>query len=70
VAEQAIALATEELGRARRRYDAGLTNNLELIDAETQLEVARAERITALFDRASARIDWALATGTIMKITF
>jgi len=70
VAEQAIALATEELGRARRRYEAGLTNNLELIDAETQLEIARAERITALFDRANARIDWAVATGTIMKMTF
>jgi outer membrane protein TolC len=70
VADQAITLATEELGRARRRYEAGLTNNLEVIDAETQLEMTRADRITALFDRANARIDWALATGTIMSIVF
>jgi outer membrane protein TolC len=70
VAEQGITLATEEVGRARRRYDAGLTNNLEVIDAETQLEITRADRISALFDRANARIDWALATGTIMSIVF
>ena len=70
VADQAITLATEELGRARRRYQAGLANNLEVIEAQTQLETARGDRVAALFDRANARIDWALATGTIMSIAF
>ena len=66
-----IALAEEELARpARRRYEAGLTNSLEVIEAKTQLGVARYDRTAALYNCASARIDLAQATGTIVKLTF
>jgi outer membrane protein TolC len=70
VAEQAIHLAEEELGRARRRFEAGVTNSVEVMDAQTQLEIARNDRVAALFDYANARIDLAQATGTITKISF
>ncbi len=57
VAQEAIELAEEELGRARRRFEAGITNTVEVMDAETQLANARDDRVAALFDYASARID-------------
>jgi outer membrane protein TolC len=70
VAEQAINLAEEELGRARRRFEAGVTNSAEVMEAQTQLEIARNDRVSALFDYANARIDLAQATGTITKVAF
>ncbi len=70
VADEAIELAEEEVGRARRRFDAGITNTVEVMDAETLLANARDDRVAALFDYASARIDLAQATGTIATLTF
>ncbi len=70
VAEQAVALAEEEMGRARRRYEAGLANSLEVIDANTQLGVARYDRLAALFNYSSAGIDLAQATGTAASKAF
>jgi outer membrane protein TolC len=70
VAEQAIAVAEEELGSARRRYDAGVTNSQEVVDAQTQLAIVRNDRVAALFSYASARIDLAQATGTVVKAPF
>jgi outer membrane protein TolC len=70
VAQQAVALAEDELGHARRRYEAGVTSSLEVIDAQNQLETARSDQVSALFNRAAARIDLAQAMGTIMKISF
>jgi len=70
VAEQAIAVAEGELGSARRRYDAGVTNSQEVVDAQTQLASARNDRVAALFNYASARIDLAQAMGTVVKAPF
>jgi len=70
VAAQAVALAEDELGRARRRYEAGVTNSLEVNDAQTQLEAARKDRVAALFNYTSARIDLAQAMGTVKQIRF
>jgi outer membrane protein len=70
VAEQAATLAEDELGRARRRYDSGVTNSLEVIDAETQVENARDDRVLALFNYTQARIDLAQAMGTIRRLSF
>ena len=70
VAEQAMVLAEEELARARRRYEAGVTNSLEVIDAQTQLEITRDDHVAALFNYTNARIDLAQATGTITKMVF
>lgn len=70
VAAQAIALAEEELGRARRRYEAGLTSSMEVIEAKTQLGVARHDHVAALYNRASARIELAQATGSVASVVF
>jgi len=70
VAEQAVTLAEDELGRARRRYEAGIANSLEVSDAQTQLETARNDRVAALFNYTNARIDLAQAMGTIKQIRF
>jgi outer membrane protein len=70
VADQAATLAEDELGRARRRYESGVTNSLEVIDAETQVENARDDRVQALFSYTQARIDLAQAMGTIRTLSF
>ena len=70
VSEQASMLAEDELGRARRRYQSGVTNSLEVIDAETQVENARDDRVLALFNYTQARIDLAQAMGTIRTLSF
>ena len=70
VAEEAVGLAEEELGRARRRFEAGITNGVEVMDAQAQLAGARDDRVAALFDSASARIDLAQATGAIATLSF
>jgi len=70
VAERAVGLAEDELGRARRRYEAGLANNADVVDAEVRLENARNDRIAALYDSTAAYIDLAEAMGTIKNINF
>ena len=68
VAEEGLGLADSELTQARRRYDAGVANSLEVTDAQTRLERARDNRIAALFNYQLARIDTALATGAVRRI--
>ena len=70
VAEQAVSFANDVLAHARRLYEAGLTNSIEVIDAQTQLEIAKDEHVTALFDYTNARIELAEAIGTTTKLTF
>ena len=70
VAEQAVSFANDVLAHARRLYDAGLTNSIEVIDAQTQLEIAKDEQVTALFDYTNARIELAEAIGTTTKLKF
>jgi len=68
VAEVGLHLAENELDQARRRYEAGVASNLEVTDAQTRLERARNNRITALFSHNLARIDLGQATGSIRKM--
>jgi outer membrane protein TolC len=70
VAEQAVSFANDVLAHARRLYEAGLTNSIAVIDAQTQLEIANDEHVAALFDYTNARIDLAEAMGTTTKLTF
>jgi outer membrane protein TolC len=66
-AEEGLALAENELAQARRRYQAGVAYGLEVTDAQTRLERARDNRISALYNYNLARIQQALATGTIRQ---
>lgn len=70
VADHAVALAEDELGRTRRRYESGLANSVEIVDAETRLENARNDRVAAQFSCTEARVDLAQAMGTITTISF
>jgi len=64
-AGQGLTLAQSELEQAQRRYQAGVTNSLEVTDAQTRLDRARANQIDALYNYNLARLELATATGAI-----
>lgn len=66
-AREGLSLAENELAQARRRYEAGVTNSIEVTDAQTRLIRARDNLIAALFAHNLARIDLATATGNIQE---
>jgi outer membrane protein TolC len=68
VAEDGLRLAEEELAQARRRYEAGLTNSVEVTGAQTRLARARDNHVAALFGFQGARIDLGEAMGTIRNL--
>ena len=65
VAEEGLKLAGNELAQAERRFRAGVTNSVEVTDAQNRLARARDNRIAALFNHESARLDLGQAMGTI-----
>ena len=67
-AEEGLVLARNEVAQAERRYRAGASAGLEVTDAQTRLERARENRISALFGCNIARINLAAATGTIRNV--
>jgi outer membrane protein len=67
-AEDGLILAQNELAQAQRRYKAGVTNSIEVTDAQTRLDRARDNRISALYNYNVARIDLGTATGTIQSM--
>jgi outer membrane protein len=68
VAQEGLDLAGNELTQARRRYEAGVTNGLEVTDSQTQLEHARDNQIAAVFNYNLARVDLGEAMGTIRRM--
>jgi outer membrane protein TolC len=64
-ARDGLMLAENELAQARRRYEAGVATSVEVTDAQTRLQRARDNQVTALYDHNLARLDLATATGTI-----
>jgi len=68
VSEEGVQLAERELAQARRRYEAGVTSSLEVVDAQTRTERARDNRVMALYQYNQARIDLATAMGAIHRI--
>jgi outer membrane protein len=65
VAREGLQLAESELTQARRRYDAGVANSLEVTDAQTRLARARDNHTAALFGYSIARLDLAQAMGRV-----
>jgi outer membrane protein TolC len=66
----ALAEATAELSRqeaevARVRHDRGLSNNLDLVNAEAGLLEANGKKLAALADLALSRLVLAAALGTL-----
>ena len=68
VASEGLTLAEKELSQARRRYEVGLANSVEVADAQARLATARDNRVVALYRHNVARIELAEATGTIESI--
>ncbi len=68
VARDGADLAESELTQARRRYDAGVADSLEVTDAQTRLERARDNYTAALYNHNLARIDLAQAMGRVRSM--
>jgi outer membrane protein len=66
-ARDGVDLSEKELAQARRRYEAGVANSLEVTDAQTRLVRARDNLIIALYNYNVSRIDLATATGKIQE---
>jgi len=66
-AREGSELADNELAQARRRYGVGMTNGIEVTDAQTRLARARENLINALFNHNLAKIDLTAAMGTIRQ---
>lgn len=64
-AEDGLKLAQKELEHAQRRFKAGVSNSLEVTDAQTRLSRAGDNRISALFQHNLARIDLGSAMGAV-----
>ena len=67
-AAEGLQLAEQELEQAERRYRAGITNNLEVTDAQARLERARDNHIEALFNYNLQRINLGEAMGIIRSM--
>lgn len=67
VSRDGLDLAQNELEQARRRFQAGVTDSLEVTDAQTRLERARDNQTAALYNYNVARIDLAQAMGTVRR---
>jgi len=67
-AEEGLKLSENELAQAQRRYKAGVTNSIEVTDAQTRLQRAGDNRINALYNYNVARIDLGTAQGTIRSM--
>jgi outer membrane protein TolC len=67
-AEEGLKLAENEVAQAERRYKGGVSNSVEVTDAQTRLARARDNRVSALYNYNLARIDLGAATGTIQSM--
>ena len=63
VAAQRLSLAVEELDEARERFASGVAGNIDVINAQSTLNLARDAEIDSRFITASARVGLAYAAG-------
>jgi len=68
VANLGVKLATEEVGQARDRFQAGVANNIEVVQAQDALARANDNQIVALYRYNQARADLAHATGQTQNL--
>ena len=69
VAEEGLAVTHEELAQARRRYEAGVTGNLELVEAQARLARSDDNRTDALYAWTASRIALFQSLGTIQDLS-
>ena len=68
VANLGVKLANEEVEQARDRFQAGVANNIEVIQAQDALARANDNQIVALYRYNQARADLAHATGQMQNL--
>jgi outer membrane protein len=51
----------------KKKYDAGVGSNLEVVTAQSALLESQTNYFVALYDAMVARIDYQKATGTLIK---
>ncbi|MCE1203059.1 MAG: TolC family protein [Holophagaceae bacterium] len=68
VANLAVSLSTEALSQARHRFEAGVSNNIEVINAQDELAKANDNQISALYRLNQSRADLARATGQLESL--
>ena len=66
-ADESVRLAERELEMARDRFQAGVGDNLEVVNAQTALANAREAQVTALAVYNAARLNLASALGRAEK---
>jgi outer membrane protein TolC len=64
-AQQSLQLAERELQMARDRFSAGVADNIEVVNAQTSLALARDAEVRALAEYNTARINLAFSIGRI-----
>ncbi len=68
VAAQRLSLAVEELDEARERFASGVAGNIDVINAQSTLNLARDAEIDSRFTTAAARVSLAYAAGVAETI--
>jgi outer membrane protein len=68
VADLGVQLSKEEVNQARDRFNAGVANNIEVIQAQDSLARANDNQIAALYRFNQARADLARAVGQMEKV--
>ena len=66
-ADEQLDLAGRELALATQRFQAGVADNLEVLQAQAGLANARALRVQALAQYGAARLNFAAATGAAQE---
>ncbi len=65
VAQSNADLSQQELADARERFTAGVTDNLEVVDAEAAVTGAQAQLVSALYQFNVAKVNLARSTGVL-----
>lgn len=63
---EAVALAARTLEAERRQFDVGRATSTDVLDADARLAEARLTEIRAVVEYEIARVDLAVATGTLL----
>jgi outer membrane protein TolC len=56
-------LAENVYNQTKKKYEAGTGDQIEIINAETDLRVAQANYISAMYDAIIAKVDYLKAIG-------
>lgn len=68
VAEKSVNLAKEELRLAQQRYQQGVADNREIVEAQTRLAVAEDNFVEAVFQYNLSRVELARAKGDVRTV--